>query len=73
LGDILQFPRHFARKFQIFLVRRLRGAAGMLKNSLIERTNQTAKQSTNEAVFSQKQPDGVSKYISVFHGTPLTS
>jgi len=45
----------------------------MLKNRLIESANQTAKQSTNEAIFSQKQLDGVSKYISVFHGTSLTS
>ena len=73
LGDILQFPRHFACKFRMFLIQRRRGAVGMLKNSLIEAANQTAKQPTNEAIFSQKQPDGASKYTSVFHGTSLTS
>jgi hypothetical protein len=32
-----------------------RGAVGMFKDSLIEVANQTAKQSTNEANFSQKK------------------
>ena len=54
LGDILQFPRHFASKFRIFVIQKRRGAVGMLKNSLIEAANQTAKQSTNEAIFFSK-------------------